>query len=1019
MRWMFLFFLFAMGLLWANAERENIFFEPANSKMIGEGISNAEGVIRFWKKIGNGAEWEFEVKEAGQYYLYFKISSPAHEGGKAVLNVDGEDLTVWEIPSTLGFNDFQVFRVKELPLEVGKHKLQLLCKELKKESLFDVKRGVLATEDNPDVLKSEEEKQKQRMEEALKKARDFPTALVTANQFFMETIEKENKKRIYAYLEEHFPYQMDWLFQDTGEKVNPFLENKMESRLLAELVGKVFSKISGGENLRKEYEEIKKKQEVSAEGWLVLYEKACWARRQQRLGILHKEAPKLIFTKHHIFGSTNYIYLLTESEGTSQRSSLCTLDLNEEKEGKFAQPRLLIDPGEGSVRDPELSFDGKKLLFAMRRSRNHFSSCRLYRHYAFYCPAPDQNNYVKTALGSDESNYQIYELDMETKALRSLTSNETYGSSFEPCYLPNGDIMFNSARIVQHITCGWGDCSNLFIMNKEGRYARRVGFDQTNTAFPALLNDGRVIFTRRDYNDRGQTSAHALFQMNSDGSGQTEFYGNQTGLPNSLQHARSIPGSSKVITILGGYHTTQGGKLALLDVNLGRQKDQGLVLIPGYKKPKTGEGHDDGYGKDGVQYSNPYALTEKDYLVSISPYNGAHYGLYYMNDLGERELLAKDAGTSCLQVIPQRARPVPTHRPTFLDYTKDDGVFYVQNVYYGTAAEGINPGSIRKLRVVEILYKNATIGSAMGQGPGGNWDTILPTGNGLASFDSKSILGDATVYEDGSAMFKVPARKPVYFQLLDENNRVVQTMRSWATLMPNEKFSCVGCHEDKNEAPLSDNRKTIAFTKGAEKLTPFYGPARAFSFIYEVQPVFDKHCISCHSEKGEAKKLVLTAEPYVDDHRAMRRFYRSYYQLTVARPENAHQPEDFAYWADDPVWGPGRERGKRLPDEPNRYVSWYTRFELMRPYPPYRAGSIRSGLVKTLEKGHKSVKLSGEELDKIRAWIDLNIPFAGEYDESNLWSDAEKAFYRARVDERRRNEKIEERHIREFIENSR
>ena len=267
-------------------------------------------------------------------------------------------------------------------------------------------------------------------------------------------------------------------------------------------------------------------------------------------------------------------------------------------------------------------------------------------------------------------------------------------------------------------------------------------------------------------------------------------------------------------------------------------------------------------------------------------------------------------------------------------------------------------------------------------------------------------------------MFTAPARKALYFQLLDENNRVVQTMRSWATLMPNERFSCIGCHEDKKTAPLNPNHKTIAFTKGAEKLKDFYGAPRPFSFIKEVQPVFDKHCISCHKEEGKAKHLVLTAQPYLDDHNVKKRFYRSYYELTNARPENGHQPEEFGFFPGDPIWG-HRKRGTRMADEPNKYVSWYTRFELMHLYPPYRAGSIRSGLVKTLEKGHKGVKLSGEELDKIRAWIDLNIPFAGEYDESNIWKDEEKALYKARMDERRRNEQIEEKNIQEMIQASR
>lgn len=978
-------------------ESSPLMLEGAKARLVGNGVGNQEGFVRNWNGVNSGAEWEIDVPTTGKYYLYFLAASPKEQGGTASLLVDGEKKFDWEIPSTKNFDDFQVVRAGELELKNGKHTLRILSQKLKAAYLMDIKNGFLSTKDSPEELARWVKEEKEKLQAALEAAKTFPEMIVTAYQQQAGTNLDENRKLIRERLYDNFAHQMVWLEQDTGEQADSFLKTPPTADTIKPLAQAVLKTLPEDKELAIEQENLLKKTDATAKEWLTFYEKAAWKRRDMRLDRVRKLAPELIFAKHHVFGSRSGIYLITETEGSDNPSFLCTLDLRKDGKGRFAQTEILFDPGEGMVRDPELSFDGKKLLFAMRPTKEFFNS-----------------TYAREACGIPRMNYQIYEMDMGSKDIRPLTTTETYGSSFEPCYLPNGDIVFSSSRVIQHITCGWGDHSNLFIMNKDGKYARRVGYDQTNTAFPTLMNDGSVIFTRRDYNDRGQSSAHALFRMNSDGSNQTEYYGNQTGLPNSFHHARPIPGSSKVITIIGGYHTTQGGKLALMDIKQGVEKDEGIVEMPGYRKPLTGDGYDDAYGKQGTQYSNPYALTEKDYLVSIAPHNGAEYGIYYLNDTGERELLARDSRTSCMQVIPNRPRPVPPNRPTFLDYTKSDGTFYVQNVYYGPAAQGIEPGSIKKLRVIEILFKPATIGTSRGTGPGGCWDTVIPSGHGLATFDSKAIIGEATVYEDGSAMFTAPARKALYFQLLDKDNHVVQTMRSWATLMPNERFSCIGCHEDKKTAPLNPSHKTIAFTKGAEKLKDFYGRPRAFSFIHEVQPIFDKHCISCHKKGGDGKHLVLTAQPYMDDPVAKKRFYHSYYALTNARPENGHKPEEFGFYPGDPIWGT-RPLGKRMPDEPNKYVSWYTRFELMKLYPPYRAGSIKSGLVKTLEKGHKNLKLSGEELDKIRAWIDLNIPFAGEYDESNIWSDEEKKLYRARMNERKRNEDIEEQNIREMI----
>jgi hypothetical protein len=317
-----------------------------------------------------------------------------------------------------------------------------------------------------------------------------------------------------------------------------------------------------------------------------------------------------------------------------------------------------------------------------------------------------------------------------------------------------------------------------------------------------------------------------------------------------------------------------------------------------------------------------------------------------------------------------------------------------------------------------LLYKPATIGAGRAGGPGGKYHTVTPTGHPLASFDAKRILGEATVYEDGSAMFEVPARTPIYLQLLDEKNRVIQTMRSWATLMPGEQFSCVGCHEEKDDTPNMSTKMAIAMKKGVQKLKPFYGPTRGFSYMREVQPILDKHCVSCHAEgKKGGEKLILTAKPFVKEsaentNYTGRKFAQSYVNLTAPRPAQEGTTVDrYRVRSSIKKWDRG---GKALPDEPNKYISYWTRFELMGPQKPYRSGSIQSGLVKRLEAGHVK-NLPEEALDKIRAWIDLNLVYAGAYDEANNWTPKQIQHYNDRMAERKRNEDLEAKAIAELI----
>ena len=168
------------------------------------------------------------------------------------------------------------------------------------------------------------------------------------------------------------------------------------------------------------------------------------------------------------------------------------------------------------------------------------------------------------------------------------------------------------------------------------------------------------------------------------------------------------------------------------------------------------------------------------------------FGVYWMNADGERELLVSDTRISCNQPVLVAPRKRPFRRSSSVDYTKNEGVYYMQNIYEGNGLKGVKPGTIKQLRVVEIQFRAAGVGEVNGNDKGGGAIMSSPVGVGNAAWDVKRVLGVTEVQPDGSAFFKVPARKPLYFQALDENGRVVQTMRSWSTLQPNEVQSCVG-----------------------------------------------------------------------------------------------------------------------------------------------------------------------------------------------------------------------------------
>ena len=529
------------------------------------------------------------------------------------------------------------------------------------------------------------------------------------------------------------------------------------------------------------------------------------------------EFPKIVFVKHFDIGGSHYAYtealsdapgVLHEKRNFEPGSALCLLELGDD--GEYHEKTLIKDPN-GVIRDPDVSFDGKKIVFAWKKSEL-------------------------------EDDYHLYDYEVETGKVRQLTFGLGY-ADYEPCVLPDGGIVFNSTRCVQVVDCWWTEVSNLYHCDANGDSIRRLSFDQVHTNYPKLLEDGRIIYTRWEYNDRGQMFTHGLFQMNPDGTFQTEMYGNNSWFPTTILHARGIPGTGKIVAIFAGHHTYQRGKLGILDPSKGRQENTGAQLIAPIRETKAER--IDQYGQDGEQFAYPYPINEREFLVSYRPNHDEPFGIYRVDIDGNRKRLAFDPKISSSQPVPLIVRePIPLRAST-VDLASDFGTYTMQDVYVGPGLAGIERGKAKKLRVIALDFRIVGIGATAGLGPAGEGMSNTPIAAGNGAWGVKIPLGDAEIYSDGSASFKVPARTPLYFQVLDENGHAIQTMRSWSTLQPGEHFACIGCHEDKNST-LQPTKTTMAMNRGPQDLTPFYGPPRGFSFPKEIQPILDRHCIECH-----------------------------------------------------------------------------------------------------------------------------------------------------------------------------
>jgi hypothetical protein len=176
-----------------------------------------------------------------------------------------------------------------------------------------------------------------------------------------------------------------------------------------------------------------------------------------------------------------------------------------------------------------------------------------------------------------------------------------------------------------------------------------------------------------------------------------------------------------------------------------------------------------------------------------------------------------------------------------------------------------------------------------------------------------------------------------------------------------------------------------ALAGGPEDLEPFYGPPRGFSFTKEVQPILDRHCVRCHvpgKDKPALRGTLVTVG------RMKRKFSEAYLALTHTKTTNGDHSHPMVNWIDC-MSGPAM-------------------------LPPYHRGAATSKLMTLLEDGHEDVKLSREELDKIACWIDLLVPFCGDYREHNAWSPRDHQLY-DRIERRRRDMEEAEREARQRL----
>ena len=557
--------------------------------------------------------------------------------------------------------------------------------------------------------------------------------------------------------------------------------------------------------------------------------------------------------------------------------------------------RTLVNVPQGVVRDPEVHFSGSKLVFSMR---------------------------TNTA-----DSYHVYEINADGSGLRQLTFAKDV-DDLDPLYLPDDSIAFSSTREPKYCACNRHIMANLFRMEADGANIHQIGKSTLFEGHGSLLPDGRILYDRWEYVDRNFGDAQALWTCNPDGTSHSVYWGNNTAAPGAVIDARSIPGTEQAICVFGSCHDRPWGALAIIDRRLAMDGAKAVVRTwPADATnlvKQSGWQIFDAFTQVKLKYENPFPLSEKYFLAARMTGQGEQMGIYLLDVFGNEILLHTEA-PGCFDPMPLGPRPRPPVIPTRRDFENKTGTFYVQDVYQGTHMAGVQRGEVKWLRVVESPEKRFWTRSGWNgqgfEGPAMNW----------TDFGSKRILGTVPVEADGSAYFEVPSDTFVFFQLLDENGMMIQSMRSGTIAQSGERGSCVGCHDERRTGPAT-TASLLALRRAPSPLAGWHGPPHDFSFLVDVQPVLNKYCVRCHDYGKEAEKIINLAP---DRDLVFNTAYNELWRKKFIK-----------------VVGAG-------PPEIQTARSW---------------GSHASKMGQMLLKHYRD-KLTAEEFDRVVTWIDLNAPY--------------------------------------------
>lgn len=583
----------------------------------------------------------------------------------------------------------------------------------------------------------------------------------------------------------------------------------------------------------------------------------------------------------------------------------------------------IFQEGDSAILDLRLTPDARRLYFSMRRHQSPF--------------------------------WQVFTMSVDGGDLRQLTEGNHHNTF--PAPLPDGRIAFISTRDTRSfMVCSSGPTSRVHVMDGDGGNVQMLSSNTLSDYALGVKSDGRLLYTRWEYVDWNLMSRQSLWTQYPDGRHLELWFGNLIDDPPNLMQAEELPWRPHAaVCTFAPHHGFPSGAIGIVDTANGPEDD-----APGSVKWLTPEFPSIMDVNHPWAYCWPYPVKEGLYLCSYGGGGLKRYRLSLIDEKGGRATIYDDGRDGAFRALPLVAKTPPKIIAPFRPENVKEivvpetsptrpwpervkvGTLYVTDVANAVGGR-LESGRVKAVRILQQVEKEVEAG----------WTRVFDQQPLMSAgtYYAKRVWGYAPVESDGSAYFEVPALKEVYLQLVDAEGRAILSMTSALNVMPGERRSCAGCHEGRVTA--SGSVSGMAARRQPTPLAlPNDGRAGVIDYCRDIQPIWDRRCVSCHGGTNPAKGLSLEG--------GYTRYFNLSYDNLIVRSQSLRR--SFAYY------------GGAAVEKPLVHAMLLNQgyADVLRVGD---TGTLACTLPDHLAKSHCKVELPDGERRRIYEWLDALVPY--------------------------------------------